>query len=52
MRHERADRDDSLGASVTLPSKAGPLSGFRHGDRRGYEAGLEAARPLGRRHLP
>ncbi len=45
--------DDPLGGFGHLAvDLAGPLSGFRDGDRRGYEAGLEAARQLGGRHLP
>jgi len=45
--------DDPLGGFRHLAlDLAGPLSGFRDGDRRGYEAGLEAARQRGGRHLP
>ena len=45
--------DDPLGGFRHLAvDLAGPLSGFRDGDRRGYEAGLEAARQLDGRHLP
>ena len=45
--------DDPLGGFRHLAlDLAGPLSGFRDGDRRGYEVGLHAARQLGARHLP
>jgi hypothetical protein len=45
--------DDPLGGFRHLAvDLAGPLSGFRHGDRRGYEADLQAARQLGGRNLP
>jgi len=43
--------DDPLGGFRHLAlDLAGPLSGFRDGDRRGYEAGLAAARQQGGRH--
>jgi hypothetical protein len=45
--------DDPLGGFRHLAlDLAGPLSGFRDGDHRGYEAGLEAARQPGGRQLP